>query len=100
MISEAKKITDRLEGIDRCASCGEEIIWTRTKNGKAMPVNLRPVDDGTILLKHMVQGEPPDAHCVGKDERGFLEKQSRNQPLRLFKSHFSTCPDSEKWRKR
>lgn len=34
----------------RCASCDARIVWSRTKAGKAMPLNYEPVDDGNVVL--------------------------------------------------
>lgn len=56
--------------ISRCRSCRAEIIWFKTATGKNMPV---------------------DAHTVRpEDDELDLDRHV---------SHFSTCPDDQRWRK-
>jgi hypothetical protein len=85
-----------------CRSCGAPVDWTRTTAGTAMPVDAEPVEAGTIQLVHSAVGRPPAARFVAADERAELERQDerRGERLRLFVSHFSTCPHSDKWRRR
>jgi hypothetical protein len=86
-----------------CRSCGAEIEWAVTeKDGKPTPVNPEPVPGGTILLRHVIVGKPPIAHVTTKDEREELSQQarSRGEESVLFVSHFATCNDPERWRKK
>jgi hypothetical protein len=56
----------------QCSSCGADIVWFRTAKGKRMPV----------------------------DESSTLPNDAEHQlDLKRHKSHFSTCPDAEKFRK-
>jgi hypothetical protein len=86
---------------DKCRSCGAAIEWAVTERGKRMPVDAEPVEDGTILLSHKVMGEPPVATVQSKAqiEQARSEAAHLGQPHRLFKSHFATCPQSNRWRK-
>jgi hypothetical protein len=54
----------------KCRTCGAPIIWLKTANGKAMPVNANAVEEGDTV---------------------FIPKR--------HKSHFSTCPQAAEWRK-
>lgn len=85
-----------------CRSCDAPIAWAITETGKRMPVDAEPVVGGSILLRHRVVGEPPEAHVTSSEERAVLAKQSesRGETLRLFVSHFSTCPNAGAHRKR
>jgi hypothetical protein len=56
--------------IVRCRSCRAKIIWLPTVNGKSMPIDSDTVSAEDETYEH------------GKHV-----------------SHFTTCPDSEKWRK-
>ncbi len=100
-ISEAKKITDRLEGIDRCASCDAEIIWAKSVTGKSMPVDPEPIEGGNIVLVRNDSDEPPTARYEGPARQAYLKKlaERRRDVSKLFVSHFTSCPDAEKWRK-
>jgi hypothetical protein len=54
-----------------CRSCGADIVWLATNNNKMMPVNADTVD------KHDIAYE-----------------QGRHT------SHFATCPQADKWRRK
>lgn len=85
-----------------CSSCHAPIEWATTERGKRMPVDAAPVEDGTILLRHLVHGEPPVAHMTTIAERDELAAQAaaRGDTLRLFKSHFATCSSAARHRRR
>jgi hypothetical protein len=73
---------------DQCRSCGADILWTRTRKGKKMPVNREPDEKGRfVLLYH------EDWILAHFDRRG-------SEPGAHYTSHYATCPDAEKWRKR
>ena len=68
--------------MSRCQSCGAEIVWARTKIGRAMPVESKA--GGNVLLESQ-RGELV-ATVVGLGEGNAV-------------SHFATCPDAKKWRR-
>lgn len=82
----------------RCRSCGAAVIWASTTKGKLTPVDALPVEAGNILLSHRHAGVPPVAIIQGPLDIEMLRVQrSRSHeagPLRLFVSHFSTCPNA------
>ena len=58
----------------KCKSCGKEIIWIKMYgSGKKMPVDAEPV----------AWDDDPEADIVS-----------------AYRSHFATCPDADKHRKR
>jgi hypothetical protein len=61
-----------------------------------MPVDAEPVESGTILLRHEVVGAGPVAHVSNVAERKEWARQAaaRGGELRLFVSHFATCPNA------
>ncbi|MBQ2641743.1 MAG: hypothetical protein IJG15_07080 [Lachnospiraceae bacterium] len=84
--------------MSRCKSCGAEIIWIRTRQGKSMPVDTKterfyPDPHGTRLYVmndgHTMTGTPV---------------QEGEQPVEGIASghtsHFATCPHAKKHRKR
>ncbi len=75
----------------KCRSCGAEILFIKTAGGKMTPVNAEPVRFNYQLgaKGRVVTGNgevlPADIREDG-EERGWI-------------SHFSTCPDADKFRK-
>jgi len=58
--------------ITQCKSCGAEIVWMKTQRGKNIPVDAETIDDkGAEVFD-------PDT----------------------MTTHFETCPDAYKWRKK
>ena len=74
--------------LSNCRSCSAEIRWVKTEQGKNMPVDADPVDDGNLAVD-WDQGvchylKPPDQD----DYTG-----------RRYTSHFATCPNAKQHRK-
>lgn len=63
-------------------------------------MDAEPVADGTFLLSHRRVGKPPVALHQPEEQRAVLAKQAeaRGDELRLFKSHFATCPNAARHR--
>jgi hypothetical protein len=64
----------------RCRSCGAEILWTVTENGKAMPL------DAKLWVMYMVPtGELDTAkpHC---------------RAVQVRTPHWANCPQAASWR--
>lgn len=66
----------------KCRSCGADIIWALSDHGKRMPVNAEMASGSGFVL----EGDPPRARL------------SVGEAVHL--SHFATCPQAGKWRKR
>ena len=63
--------------MSKCASCGAELRWAETKNGKRIPLDVEPVINGNLELDgNTVRYVTPDANAV---------------PMR-YRSHFVGCP--------
>jgi len=74
---------------EQCRSCGKEIIWVRTAaTGALMPLDPDPAPDGNVVL---VDGK---AHVMSGELFDPVLEGSR------YKSHFATCPNAAKHRKR
>lgn len=76
--------------MNRCRSCGEEVLWVKLENGKTMPVDVLPAENGNVLVK------PGGMGAVMTEAE--LEVVRPRTPLHL--SHFATCPNSAQHRKR
>ena len=87
-----------------CKSCGAAVEWATTEKGKRMPVDAEPVEGGNILLSHRKVGQPPVALYQSAEQIAKLaaehERSPQEGPLRLYVSHFSTCPQAPGWRKK
>ena len=63
--------------INKCRSCQAKILWAKTTLGANMPVDY-----------------DPEIEYLWEDRTPVLFEPS------LMISHFSTCPQSDKWRNR
>lgn len=74
----------------KCRTCGAEILWLRTAaTGALMPIDRVPVVDGNVAI---LDGK---AHVIKGD---LFEPMIEDGPR--YKSHFATCPDAQKHRKK
>lgn len=79
-----------------CRSCGAEVIWTVTENGKRMPVDAKPREDGNILLTEYPDGYIEAAYV----QSSLFEVWDQDAPEpRRYVSHFASCAQSNQWRK-
>ncbi len=74
-----------------CRSCGAEVTWVVTAAGKDMPVDVLPVADGNILL--LASGVAVYRAKTDQSTLPGFDDAPR------YVSHFSTCPQADKWRK-
>lgn len=70
----------------KCGRCDAPIVWARTVNGKAMPVDVQPRADGNVELERT--GNTVTARVLTKDE---LSSASLFGAQR-YVAHFVTCP--------
>lgn len=76
-----------------CRGCTGRIIWASTVTPKAMPVDVDPSPDGTLMLYRMANSGRIRADLVASEaERTRLAGQLRT-------SHFATCPAAGTFRK-
>lgn len=64
--------------MSQCKSCGAKIIWGKTANGKAVPLDCPPEK------RYVLSGEASDIVTLRS----------------TYASHFVTCPDADKFRKK
>jgi hypothetical protein len=85
--------------VTACRSCGAEIVWAVTTEGRRMPVDAQPVDGGNLLLTpadHRRPAGEPTATVVGKRAQPTLFGDDGPR----YVSHFVTCPDAARHRRR
>jgi len=67
----------------KCESCGEKIIWGKTKNDKWMPINFDSLTEADIRY----------LQTVDASKHPILFRYGEHV------SHYATCPDANKFRK-
>jgi hypothetical protein len=98
---------------DVCKSCGAELEWAITTEGHRIPLDKVPVPDGNIVFDYepggattVLPGQVPvtERHLVARVLTKPQLERLRGEALpglevRLYKSHFATCPDAKNFRK-
>lgn len=76
--------------MSNCKSCHAKVFWARTDSGKTMPVD--------------PPGRHPEPNIKSwRNAEGELRtgtEPPRGADVRMTTSHYATCPDADKWRKR
>lgn len=80
------------DALDDCDTCHAAIVWTtHERTLRAMPVDVDPSDGANLALTLSKSGT---VFCrVVKPELAYGRTD-------LHRSHFATCPDAPKWRRR
>ncbi|MGD9567543.1 MAG: hypothetical protein AB7V48_04375 [Sedimentibacter sp.] len=81
--------------IGKCRGCGAQIVWIRTNSGKSMPCNPVPV---TYWEKAKAIGKivTPNGETLSCEFEGDIDKATGFGYI----SHFSTCPQAKKFKKK
>lgn len=85
-----------------CAACDATIRWAITHRGRYIPLDPHPADDGNIeLLDDVIptdKGALHRARVHGASPQ--LELAVEIPAGERFVSHFVTCPDADRFRRR
>jgi hypothetical protein len=76
-----------------CLSCNADVFWVKTQRGNTMPVDVTPTENGNVYLRKDLTGQIIEAEVWKKDK-------CKNFTGPLYTSHFATCPQAGKWRKK
>ncbi len=76
-----------------CSTCGAPIVWRRGERGGRMPLDAQPNPAGNVL------DLGPDEPAIVLREPGLIPLDAPTGGT-LRTSHFATCPDAAKHRKR
>lgn len=79
-----------------CRSCGAPIRWTKTPQGRSMPLDIDPHPDGNVLVRAGDGTSDAIATVLPKDAVERLRAEGRTP---LFRAHFSSCPEAKSWSK-
>lgn len=74
--------------MSRCRSCDAPVLWARTVTGKLIPLDTEPSDGGNLVLD---------------DGRALIYDHTTSNEMfapPLYVSHFATCPQADRWRRR
>lgn len=83
--------------VEQCRTCFQPIIWAETDRGKPMPVDAEPpLSGGTIALVDRGRDCKPLARVL--TTRELTGTAFGRTDLRT--SHFTRCPQSDRWRAR
>lgn len=93
----------------RCSSCHRPVWWGRTRAGKLMPLDPEPVEDGNVVLEHLVDdderalralagvtlaGEGPTPTPGPPAVRVLRQDELLAPDVPRYVSHFATCPQA------
>lgn len=82
----------------RCRSCGAQVLWVLTGNGKRMPLDATPSAAGNMFV---FTPDNPDAALIAESTTSTSARASaaRVEDRPRFLSHFATCPNAAQHRK-
>ena len=86
-----RRWTPRLAARRPCGACHRPLVFASTTNGNVMPLDPDPTPTGNI---HYI-----DSTFVNVTT-GLLLEAARNTGELLFVSHFATCPEAARYRKK
>lgn len=78
-----------------CKSCGAKIRWIKTASGKSMPVN-----DEEVMYWQSSKGKATIVTPNGEVVKANLEGILNTATGIGYISHFATCPNADKHRRR
>jgi len=81
----------------KCRSCGAQIIWIKTKAGKNMPCNAK-----LVSFRYPKEGEKGTQRIVlaHGEVVSVIEEDSDKADGQGYISHFASCPNANKHRRR
>lgn len=84
--------------MSRCKGCNAEILFATTDNGRKMPVDILPNNDGNVIITSRLEcGELEYfAHVLSP----ATAKSYDGDRTRLHMPHFVTCPKAQRFRRR
>jgi len=87
--------------MSRCRSCNAPIVWARTTNGKAIPVDAEDMGGWTSPTRF----DDGNLHPTGErvratgDQTVMVVEHVPAGTGRYYRSHFTSCPDAADWRR-
>lgn len=82
--------------MSKCRSCNAEIMWCVTEQGKRMPIDANPSEQGNVVVFECAETGTDMCRVVSKDEMATWSADE--SPLYVYTSHFATCPNAKQHR--
>lgn len=83
------------DGAKPCRSCGAQMVFVETIFGKRIPLDAEPnMEKGNIVVANGVA-----IYISGPKREGEARVVAERVGLRLYTSHFATCPNADQHRK-
>lgn len=83
------------DGQKPCRSCGAPMVFVKTIFGKRIPLDVEPnMEKGNVVVANGVA-----IYISGPKREGEARVVAERVGLRLYTSHFATCPDAAEHRK-
>lgn len=79
----------------KCRGCGAPIVWIRTQGGKSMPC-----DPGSVLYRQRARAAGKIITTNGEVLSCDLNVSPEEATGLGYISHFSTCPQAEKFKRK
>lgn len=76
-----------------CKSCGAPVRWVAFVSGKRNPLDLRPHEDGNVVLGAAVD---ENGNAVA---RVLTRSEAQARVGARYRSHFSSCPNASEHRR-
>lgn len=73
-----------------CKSCKALIVWAKSANGKPMPMDVTPDEQGEFYLFR----RPDCIEAVHQRERSTRAESARQRGDKRYTCHFATCPNA------
>lgn len=86
----------KLPNVCKCRSCGAEIVWVTMQSGKKMPCDaelIHAVEEGDAKTSFVLPGGIVKRGREGRHPNGEADFVG-------YRSHFETCPQADRFRKR
>jgi hypothetical protein len=78
----------------QCSACHAEIAWAFTPRGKRMPIDADPHPAGNVVVSVADSGRL-ECRVLSR-----IEVSLQPDDVELYRSHFATCPDAQRFRDR
>lgn len=83
--------------LTRCRGCSELIFFATSRDGKSMPVDHKPCNDGNLAIAPVMRGEKlPRATVIRPAQAAGMHAAG----VPVYSPHWARCPKAEEFRKR
>lgn len=77
-----------------CSGCHQPIFFATTTNGRQIPVDWDPADDGNLSIFDVATGPAANVLTLGQ------AAGMRAAGIAVYRSHFARCPFADEFRRK